>query len=202
VRSIESGFCGVIAIRQSYSCREVTTRKNVFFLSLFKGGMEARDSSIYTYKSWLARFSFWIAREARENEQRDVFHRTGRHPFVFFSFFIPFWCSFFSLTLPLSSSIGATRNVCVLFERPNPSSCPLQHARHCLSPTARYLSYFFFLFILPVKRATAFSPSLSFTPFLFYFGKKILICQSHTTVVGIASMTGDYITGCVMAMEK
>jgi hypothetical protein len=64
------------------------------------------------------------------------------------------------------------------------------------------LLLFFLLFILPVKRATVFSPSLSRSlPFCFILGK-ILICQSHTTVVGIPSMTGDYITGCVMAVAK
>ncbi len=140
--------------------------------------MEARDSSIYTYKSWLARFSFWIAREARENEQRDVFHRTGCRPFVFFFFFYSILGLFFFSYSPTKLVHRSYTQCLCLVWAPPPTCAPAKppvrcnthgtarHRRHGTSPM-----FFFSFYIANETSDCLFSLSLVHSLFVLFWEK-------------------------------
>lgn len=173
MRSIGPGFCGVIAIRRSYSCRAATARKAFFlFLSLvFQRGMEARASSIYIYThtshGW-AGFLFEL-QEARERTNGVLFHRTGRRSYFFF---YSIWVLFFfphSPTMLVYRSY--TQCVCLVWA-PQPLLLSVATRTALLGTDGTVpLLLFFFFYIASETSDCLFSLSLVHSLFVLFWEK-------------------------------
>jgi hypothetical protein len=180
VRSIESGFCGVIAIRRSYSCRAVTTRKVFFFFHFSKGGWK-HGTAVYIHTShgWPGFLFELQERPERTNSVMCSIELDVVRSFFFF-FYSILGLFFFSYSPTKLVHRSYTQCVCLVWAPPTPPPymctskppCPLQHARHC---SARYLSYFFVLFYI----ASETSECLFSLSFCFILGK-IFWYANHT----------------------